>query len=207
MDRALAELRWARDHGACAVFVRSIEGDRQLIDPYFFPMYQEAEKLDVPICVHASIGNQTLADILGQGVDQGSFLRFKLTVVGAFHQIVLNRVPEKFPTLRWGFIETSSAWLPFVIHDLRRRAVRRGLPLPEHPLKDYRMYVACEADDDLPFILNYSGEDNLIIGSDYSHADNATEMEALTHLNERTDVEPRILRKILEDNPRSLYAL
>src|SRR5439155_5781789 len=58
MDEALPELRWSRDHGACAVFIRSIEGDRQVIDPYFFPLYEEAQKLDVPICVHASIGSQ-----------------------------------------------------------------------------------------------------------------------------------------------------
>jgi hypothetical protein len=32
-------------------------------------------------------------------------------------------------------------------------------------------------------------------------------MEAITHLLERTDVEPRILHKIAEDNPKALYAL
>jgi predicted TIM-barrel fold metal-dependent hydrolase len=207
MDKALEELRWVRDHGACAVFVKSIEGDRQLIDEYFFPLYEEAQRLDIPICIHASIGNQALSDILSQGSDQGNFLKFKLTVVGAFHQLVMNKTPEQFPRLRWGFIETSSAWIPFVIHDLIRRLRRKGMPIPEHIMRDYRMYVACEADDDLPFILNYSGEDNLVIGTDYSHSDNSTEMEALTHLLERTDVDQRILSKIVDDNPRRLYAL
>ncbi|MEA2640970.1 MAG: uncharacterized protein QOF51_2364 [Chloroflexota bacterium] len=207
MDKATEELRWARDHGACAVFIKSIEGSRQLIDPYFFPLYEEAQQLDVPICVHASIGNQALSDILSQGDDQGNFLRFKLTVVGAFHQLVMNRTPERFPRLRWGFIETSSSWVPFVLHDLQRRFARKGLPLPERVLRDFRMYVACEADDDLPFVLKYAGEDNLVIGSDYSHSDNSTEMEALTHLQARTDVEPHILRKIVEANPRALYGL
>lgn len=207
MDKALEELRWVKDHGACAVFVKSIEGDRQLIDPYFFPLYEEAEKLDVPICVHASIGSQALFDILSQGADQGNFLKFKLTVVGAFHQLVMNQIPDKFPRLRWGFIETSSAWIPFVVHDLQRRFARKGMKLAENVLRDNRMYVACEADDDLPFILKYSGEDNLVIGTDYSHSDNSTEMEALTHLQERTDVEPSILRKIVDANPRALYGL
>lgn len=207
IDEALPELRWARDYGACAVFIRSIEGDRQIIDPYFFPLYEEAQNLDVPICVHASIGNQTLVDILSQGDDSGNFLKFKLTVVGAFHQLVMNRTPEQFPKLRWGFIETSSAWIPFAIHDLVRRFRRKGMELPEHVMRDYRMYVACEADDDLPFILKYSGEDNIVIGTDYSHSDNSTEMEAITHLQERSDVEPRILQKIVDANPRALYGL
>ena len=128
-------------------------------------------------------------------------------MVGAFHQIVMNRTPELFPTLRWGFIETTSAWIPFVLHDLVRRFRRKGLPLPERVMQDYRMYVACEADDDLPFILKYSGEDRIVIGTDYSHSDNSTEMEAITHLLERTDVEQRVLRKIVEENPKALYAL
>jgi hypothetical protein len=207
MDKATEELRWARDHGACAVFIRSIEGARQLFDPYFFPLYETAQELDIPICVHASIGNQSLVDILSQGDDDGNFLKFKLTVVGAFHQLVMNRTPENFPRLRWGFIETSSAWIPFVVHDIIRRFTRKGMTLPDHIMRDYRMYVACEADDDLPFILNYSGEDNIVIGTDYSHADNSTEMEAITHLLERTDVDQRILRKIVDDNARALYAL
>ena len=81
------------------------------------------------------------------------------------------------------------------------------MAIPENILRDYRMYVACEADDDLPFVLKYSGEDNIVIGTDYSHSDNSTEMEAITHLLERTDVEPSVLRKIVEDNPKALYAL
>jgi hypothetical protein len=32
-------------------------------------------------------------------------------------------------------------------------------------------------------------------------------MEAITHLLERPDVDQRILHKIVDDNPRRLYAL
>lgn len=32
--------------------------------------------------------------------------------------------------------------------------------------QDYLIYVACEADEDIPYLLNYMGEDNLMIGSD-----------------------------------------
>ncbi|HZT05981.1 MAG TPA: amidohydrolase family protein [Chloroflexota bacterium] len=209
MQHALTELRFARDHGACAVFVRSIEGDRQLIDPYFFPLYEEASKLDVPICVHASVGSSALDRILSQGRDTGNFLRFKLTVVGACHQVITNRIPDQFPKLRFGFIETSSQWVPFVVNDLLRRFQRQGWEIASGSelLKRDRIYVTCQNDDDLPFVLKYAGEDNLIIGSDYGHADNATEMEALRHLQERTDVEPTVIKKILDDNPRALYGL
>ena len=38
-------------------------------------------------------------------------------------------------------------------------------------LKKNRMYVTCQSDEDLAYILKYSGEDNLIMGSDYTHKD------------------------------------
>ncbi len=38
------------------------------------------------------------------------------------------------------------------------------------------MFIACQADDDLPHILSYISEDHLVIGTDYGHADNATDL-------------------------------
>ena len=49
-------------------------------------------------------------------------------------------------------------------------------------LKENRIYVTCQTDDDLDQVLTYAGEDNLVIGTDYGHADNAAEIEALRKL-------------------------
>jgi predicted TIM-barrel fold metal-dependent hydrolase len=209
INKSIDELRFAKDNGACAIFARSIEGDRQLVDPYFFPLYEVAGDLNVPICIHASVGSQKLDQILSQGRDSGNFLRFKLTVVGACHQILTNGIPEQFPKLRFGFIETSSQWVPFVVNDLLRRFQRQGWQISTggELLRLNRIFVTCQNDDDLEFVLKYAGEDNLIIGSDYGHADNATEMEALRRFQQRTDLEPRVIKKIVDDNPRALYGL
>src|SRR5438876_2359698 len=40
---SIEELHFGSEHGACGVFFRGIEGDRTLDDPYFFPVYREAE--------------------------------------------------------------------------------------------------------------------------------------------------------------------
>jgi predicted TIM-barrel fold metal-dependent hydrolase len=74
-------------------------------------------------------------------------------------------------------------------------------------LKDKRVYVTCQTDDDLDYILGYAGEDNLVIGTDYGHSDNASEIEALRKLKEAGKTEARVIDKILDDNPRALYAL
>ena len=204
MDKALAEARFAKENGACGIFMRGVEGDKRLTDPYFYPLYEEATKLDLPICVHASAGNFAMHDFFAQ---EAGFSKFKLTVVGAFHSLIFEEIPAKFPRLRFGFIEVSAQWVPYALHDLARRLEKRGRRLGREALRENRIYVACQTDDDLAYILGYAGEDNLVIGSDYGHADTASEIAALKVLKERGEIQPNIIKKILDDNARALYRL
>jgi predicted TIM-barrel fold metal-dependent hydrolase len=109
--------------------------------------------------------------------------------------------------LRIGIIEVSAQWIPYAIHDLARRHARRGKQLSKNVLKDKRIWVTCQTDDDLDYILSYAGEDTLVIGTDYGHADNASEIEALRKLRREGNLAPQVINKILDDNPRALYAL
>ena len=52
---------------------------------------------------------------------EGGFARSKLPVVGAFHNLLMDEIPKKFPKLRWGFIEVSAQWLPYAYNDLDLR--------------------------------------------------------------------------------------
>ena len=84
---------------------------------------------------------------------------------------------------------------------------RRGRPFPENVLKENRIYVTCQTDDDLDYVLGYAGDDNLVIGTDYGHADNAVEIEALRKLRREGKIDGRVIDKILQDNPSALYGL
>ena len=117
-------------------------------------------------------------------------------------------VPTLFPKLRWAFIELSAQWVPYVLNDLRLRLKKKkGKALPDNALAANNIYVACQVTDDLPYVLTYAGEDNLVIGTDYGHADTASEIEALRLLKKNGEVAPRIIDKILSDNARALYAI
>lgn len=204
MDKALEEARFAKEKGACGIFIRGLEGERRLCDPYFFPLYEEASRLNLPICVHSATGSFTVHDFF---VRECGFAKFKLAVVGAFHSLIFDAIPERFPKLRFAFIEVSAQWVPYAVHDLAKRSERRGKPLRRDLLRENRIYVACQTDDDLAYVLQYAGEDHLVIGSDYGHADTATEIEALRNLKHKGEVSPAAINKILDDNPRALYGL
>ena len=130
-----------------------------------------------------------------------------MAVVGAFHSLINDGIPERFPNLRIGIIEVSAQWIPYAVHDLARRHARRGKKLSDNLLKDKRIYVTCQTDDDLTYILGYAGEDNLVIGTDYGHSDNASEIEALRKIREQGKIPAGVIDKILDDNPRALYGL
>jgi predicted TIM-barrel fold metal-dependent hydrolase len=69
------------------------------------------------------------------------------------------------------------------------------------------LFVACQTDDDLPYVLKYAGDDALMIGSDYGHADNASELLALKRLKENGEIDPKVIDKILFTNPARFYGL
>ena len=210
MDEALKELRTVVQNGACGVLMRGLEGDRTVADPYFSPLYEEVSRLDIPIVVHVGNANPTVVDVYRRhlGMARAGFVVFRLPTIGAFHSVIMSEIPEQFPRLRFAFLEAGSQWLPFAIQDLRKRLLGRlGKKLSDDMLKENRIWVACETDDDLPYVLKCAGEDNLVIGTDYGHADQSTEIEALRTLKEKGEIDPAVIDKILCDNPKALYNL
>jgi predicted TIM-barrel fold metal-dependent hydrolase len=206
MDDAIDELGAARNQGACAVFVNGIEHDRTLIDPYFFPLYAAASDLNVPICIHAGNNSFAWQDLFGR---ESGYSRAKLPVISAFHGLLSARIPARVPRLRLGFIEAAAQWVPAALHDLARRAdVRWGETFDRFTaLRDNRLFVACQMDDDLPYVLKYAGEDNLVIGTDYGHAHVATDLDALRRLRAHRELSRAVVAKIIDDNARALYGL
>ena len=97
MEHSLAEIRWAKEHGACGVLKK---GDREAgkypADPYFEPLYAEAEKLDLPICIHTGSGAAWMLPYFEHTCNH-TFAHGRALPIFAFRDIVANRIPEKFP--------------------------------------------------------------------------------------------------------------
>ena len=198
------EMRFAKENNACGIFLRGLECEKAIGDPLFYPLWEIASDLDLPICMHSGNGSVFHHDFFDADT---SFTKFKLAVVGAFHTLLEKQVPKKFPDVRWGFVEVSSQWLPYVLCDLEDRFRRNGWDWFENPLKENNMYVACENTDHLDYVIKYAGEDNLVIGTDYGHHDPSSEIMAVKLLREDARLAPGVAEKILENNARALYGL
>lgn len=204
IDKAVEELRFAKANGACAIFARYAEAEQVLSSADFYPVYEEANSLDIPVCVHASSGTLATHELFAGA---NSVPLFKLGPIGAFATIATSRLPQLFPKLRFGFIEVRAQWVPYMCHHFYHTSKHQATWWKDGFLRERRLYVACQTDDDLPYVLQYAGEDNLVIGTDYGHDDSSSELEALRILKANGDISPRVIDKMLDDNARALYAL
>jgi predicted TIM-barrel fold metal-dependent hydrolase len=203
LDQAIEELNFGKENGACGVFIRGVEADKLPTDPYFFPVYQEASRLGMPICVHASQGNLEMFDIFGRGA---SLAQFKFGPINFFGSLISTELPQKFPDLRWAFVEVSAEWLPYVMNHLEIGYRKRGKDWPATKLlKDNKIYVACQTSDDLPYIIEHVGDNHIVLGTDYGHNDTASEINALRKLKIDGKIPAESIDKILGSNAQTLY--
>ncbi len=204
-----AELRAGKQRGAVGVFMHAQENQGSAASSAFFPLYEEARSVGLPICIHTGNGSQILQD-LGSGGGGNA-------MINAFNALIVNSVPEQFAGLRFGFIEAGASWLPYVFHGLARsrraRSPRQGrfftreAPETWELMREYNMFVACEADEDLGYILSYADERNILIGSDYGHVDPAFEEKMSEALHAHKEVDSTTIDNILGRNSAEFYGL
>ena len=207
MSEAVSEIRFAKENGAVGIFFRGIEGDYTLDNPYLFPVYEEAQKQNLSICVHTGCGVRAILEMFELSRNH-TFGHTRVMPLLAFRDIIANKIPEQFPELRFGFIEAAAGWVPFLIHIVRRlQKDKFRFGSSAELFRKYRLYVACEADEDISYLAKYTGDDHLLIGSDYPHSDPSREDQFVNAINVRDDMSPQLKRKILYDNPRAFYGM
>jgi predicted TIM-barrel fold metal-dependent hydrolase len=203
---AIPQIRFAKEHGAVGVCMRPFERDQMVTDPFYYPIFEETQRLDIPITVHLANGNPELFRLMTNEAG-GGFSTFRIPTVTACYALIMSEIPRVFPKLRWGFIEVSSQWVPWVIHEAVRRSLGSAHPISTDCLREYNIYVSTQSDDDFPYIISYSGEENFVIGTDYGHGDTSSELNAIARFKALDGLDHSVKRKILSENPRRLYGI
>lgn len=207
-EKAVEELRWAKANGACGIFKRGFDLDRKVTDPHFYPVYEEASALGIPLCIH------TGHPLPSSEWDRG------FPIMYSFSELVSSELPKKFPKLRFGLIESGASWIPYTVSQLgavRRQSLRgKGTHLPRlyelEPdiFRANRLFVTLDPIDDVESLLKFGTEDNLMIGTDYSHTDISANLSALDEVRgwaEQGIISQAQAKKILETNSQVFYGL
>ena len=155
MDATVRELRWAREHGACAAFTCGIVRRH---DSTTRTSIRSMRRCPSSTCRSASTRATTASCgrtcSRPRAATRGPSWRWSARSTRWPYG-----VPTRFPKLRIGFIEAASQWMPGTVHDIARRMEKRtGQPFDRYGmLRENRLYVTCQTDDDLPYVLKYAG--------------------------------------------------
>jgi len=206
IDEAIEEVKFAKENGGAAVCMRPLEGDRHLSDRYFYPLYQAASDLDMSIAVHIANGNPENADLY-RLAPAGRFAQFRVPTVTACFDVIMSELPKVFPKLRWGFIEASAQWVPWIYREAAIRYRAGGRTFPQNVFEEYNIFVTCQTNDDIPYIVRCAGENRLVIGTDYGHTDPSSAVTALNEFQRMEGLDSSVKEKILSHNAKALYGL
>lgn len=215
--RAAAELRRAvQELGFVGVVTRQHLRDRNLDDPAFDIVWAEAERLDVPVCVH---GGGQAPDQFPIAVDRYGT---RLEVHALTHPIggmlavmnfTIGGILRRFPRLRFGVMEANCWWLPGWLERLDDHWHRmpEQAPLidrkPSEYFLDGRCFIGCDPGEEaVGAVAQQLGAERIVYASDYYHWDCGFPETART-VAHRNDLDYRAKRLILAENAERLYGL
>jgi predicted TIM-barrel fold metal-dependent hydrolase len=214
LERAMEEMEYGANHGAVGVHLRGVEHDMFLSDPYFYPLYEKAQDLNLAIVVHNGSTIRLKPGIpIGNFTPQPPALMHQLVnLMCAFHAVIGSDLSERFPRLRWGFIEGGAGFTLPVMHQHARRDMSIGVqpfldPRPVRPedIERMKMFVSVETDEDVPYLARALGEQTLIVGTDFGHNDLGTELGAHQTILARDDIKKSLAADMVDANGRKLY--
>jgi hypothetical protein len=206
---ACEELEFGSQNGAAGIFLLGELNGRHVGHPSLFPLYEKAEQLGLVVGFHVGVGN---TDVLHRypGVQKAWEIIAPCTY--AFYSLLINDVPARFPDLKWGFFEAGAGWVPWMLQEVARinqSGLRSDRDWRDEVdvLKRNNMYVACQADDDLPYLITRIGSENLVCGSDWGHIDIGSDPAAHRLLAARAELDHAVRRRIVDTNGRRLFGI
>jgi predicted TIM-barrel fold metal-dependent hydrolase len=219
-ETAAAEIARARELSDRFVQVMpEAQHDRPLGHPRFWPIFEAAADLDLPVAIHASVSKQRPASALGE---PGTYYELRTGSADLYGQplaasLIFEGVLDRFPDLKVVFIELDWTWVvPLAwrmdqayrqLRDevghlelkpseyLRRNFWFSTQPAlePEHPEQFHEMWAQWE---------RAGLADRLMFATDYPHWDMDSPFETIPLTLPR-----ELKRKILSENAEALYGI
>ncbi|MDA0797811.1 MAG: amidohydrolase family protein [Chloroflexi bacterium] len=213
-DAAEAELRRAKSLGLAGVMFPA-DGVHLLGHKRFDGVYGAAAELDFPVTVHASgSSNAPGADVFPKFI-QAHSVAHPFGIMRHFTSMMFEGVFDKFPSVKFAFLETGATWVPWWMDRLDEEYESRGAvdaPLVKNVPSSYvhtggNIFFGCESNERmLPQVMDVIGADTVMYASDYPHWD-CEYPESLHKIQTREDLSDAQRRTLLHDTAARFYGI
>ena len=178
----------------------------------FWPIYEELQRLHVPLLVHnlsyqVPLWHRFPDSFIFQDTVGGS-----IETLHSVTALMYGGIPEKFSELRIGFFNIGVGWIPYMMERMDRDFKSHGkehAPLltekPSRYLTRGNWFFATLGNETtLPFVLDRIGDEVVIFGSTYPDADSCFP-NSVSNFRKRADVSEQSKKKILCSNAQRLF--
>ena len=219
-EGAVAEMRRCKQErkNFVAMLLPSVTASGKTFgDPSFWPVYEEAEKLDMAITLHG-------APSVGFGFDhfrpfvKVHTLEHPFPLMIQLTDMMFSGVFDDFPNLRVAFLEGGASWVPFMMDRLDyeydtvqgAEIKKRVRHKPSwYMTETENFWVSCEMGERaMKYTVDMMGSDRIIYASDFPHE--PTEEDLMTDVPEfleNPDFDDEVKGKILYHNAKRLYRI
>lgn len=189
--------------------------------PEWDPLYETLTGLGLPIDIHVGATNiQVDHDEVGwaslekRARKPVKSVQMELANSRFMSNLVLSDVLLRWPDLRWVSVESGIGWIPYVLervdYEYREQFPGLGEPArpPAHEMFRRNIYACFWFEQAGPLrLLDDIGADNVMWESDFPHPTCLYPSPVSRTLEVLRDVDPAIVRKLMQDNAAQLYGI
>jgi predicted TIM-barrel fold metal-dependent hydrolase len=207
LNRAVTKL------GLCGGMLAAQAHNKNLGSPEFYPLYEEAQRLNTPVAVHAFGGDEAGTEIFDQFICLHT-TGHPFPVLRQLTAMIFGGIPELYPRLKIGYLEIGCGWIPYWMERMDEEWEKRGhveatlcKKKPSEYLTGGNIYYGCEPEEKMMgYIVNEIGSKTLMYASDYPHWDMSWPESAVI-IWRREDLSLEAKKDILENNAKRFYDL
>jgi predicted TIM-barrel fold metal-dependent hydrolase len=223
-EKAIEELNLAvTKYGMVGAVLPSTGFSGHLGAKQFWPIYAEANKLGCAIGIHGGCHEGFQMDDMNIYAPIHA-LGHPFSQLVCFAGIIFNGLLDRFPNVRWGFLEGGVAWLlvamerfdrswaTHVHHDPRKQFIqlKDGEKIADYirrHMKEGRIFIGCEGEEpDIAHAIDVLGCNPFLFSSDYPHEVNAEMCKhELDEIMESKEISDKDKELILHGNAEKLY--
>ena len=215
-DEAAKELRRAKTELGLPAAMLCADGIHLLGHKGYDAVYRVAAELEVAIGVHASGSHMG-----GPGAEmfpkfiQAHTVSYPFGILRQFTSMMFEGVFEKFPLVRFGFLEAGGTWVPWWLDRMDEEFEHRGraeAPLLPRKPSEYvhqggNIFFGSEAEERmLGQTLSLIGDDTIMYATDWPHWD-GDYPESLEEMRGRPDLTDRQKYNVLRGAAVRFYGL
>jgi predicted TIM-barrel fold metal-dependent hydrolase len=215
-DNAVRELEWALERDARFIVmvpgpITTAVGTRAPADPMFDDFWQLVNDSGITVCYHGGESfYSTFLPAWGESEYTQSFkasLGFRMLFSGSpIQDTIANHLHaglfDRFPNLRMAVVELGSDWVFHLFEKLTKSYGQIPFTYKEDPREVFKRHVWVSPfyEDELASLLRLLGEQHLIMGSDYPHAEGLADPASYIKDLENFDYTDEQCRGVMRDN-------